>query len=60
MVSEGRLREGDRVRCNAWLLDEEARIPYLVSTLWQERHQPDDRVVDRILGTPAMEDYEVI
>ena len=59
MVGSVRLREGDRVRCNAWLLDGEARIPYLISTIWQENEKPDDRVVDRILGMPDMEDYKV-
>ena len=53
------MRERDRVRCSAWLLDQQAKIPYLVSTLWQENHQPDRKVVDRILGMPDYKDMQV-
>lgn len=31
-----KLSLGCQVRCNAWLLDEAAKIPYLVSNLWPE------------------------
>ena len=59
MVSDGEsLRPGDRVRCNAWLLDQEAKIPYLVSTVWPENYQPE-RKPDRILGMPDFKDMEV-
>ena len=59
MVSNGeRLRPGDRVRCNAWLLDEDAKIPYLVSTFWPENYQPAKKP-DRILGMPDFKDMQV-
>ena len=35
-VSVTKLSLGTLVRCNAWLLDEAAKIPYLVSNLWPE------------------------
>ena len=35
-VSVTKLCLGSQVRCNAWLLDEAAKIPYLVSNLWPE------------------------
>ena len=35
-VSVTKLSIGTLVRCNAWLLDEAAKIPYLVSNLWPE------------------------
>ena len=59
MSGNVRLRERDRVRCNAWLLDQQAKIPYLVSTVWQEKQQPEDKMVDRILGMPDYKDMQV-
>ena len=50
---------GSKVRCNAWLLDEAAKIPYLVSTAWQDRAEYPASAVDKILGMPAMADMEV-
>ena len=35
-MSVTKLCQGSLVRCNAWLLDEGAKIPYLVSNLWPE------------------------
>lgn len=58
-VSGGKLKEGDRVRCNAWLLDQAAKIPYLVSTVWQDSLQPDDSMINKILDMPDYEDMEV-
>ena len=52
---------GDKVRCNAWLLDESAKIPYLVSNHWCENQSVTDNssVRDRILGMPEVEDLQV-
>ena len=59
LLSNGeRLRPGDRVRCNAWLLDQEAKIPYLVSTVWPETYRPEKKP-DRILGMPDYKDMQV-
>ena len=57
-----KINVGDKVRCNAWLLDESAKIPYLVSNLWSEHQNVTDNssVRDRILGMPDVEDLQVI
>ena len=56
-----KVNAGDKVRCNAWLLDESAKIPYLVSNLWCEHQNVTDNssVRDRILGMPDVEDLQV-
>ena len=59
LLSNGeRLRPGDQVRCNAWLLDKDAKIPYLVSTVWPENYRPEKKP-DRILGMPDLKDMQV-
>ena len=47
------------MKCNAWLLDESAKIPYLVSSLWVGADRVDGRVKDRILGSPDTGDMQV-
>ena len=47
------------MRCNAWLLDEAAKIPYLVSTVWPENYLPVKKP-DRILGMPDFKDMQVM
>ena len=60
MVSGGKkLVEGEKVRCNAWLLDDSAKIPYLVSTLWSEGTNVDSQVLDKIMGMPDVESMQV-
>ena len=54
-----RLPTGSRVRCNAWLLDESAKIPYLVSTIWTEGTEVPTTAVDKILGMPDIPDMKM-
>ena len=53
-----RLPLGSRVKCNCWLLDEVAKVPYLASVVWTEGAEVPREVVDRILGLPDREDME--
>ena len=53
-----RLPVGSRVKCNCWLLDEVAKVPYLASVVWTEGAEVPREVVDRILGLPDREDME--
>merc|ERR1712098_5196 len=55
----GKLVEGDKVRCNAWLLDDATKIPYLVSTLWSEGSNVDSQILDKIMGMPDVESMQV-
>ena len=54
-----RLPTGSRVKCNAWLLDETAKIPYLVSTIWTEGTEVPTTAVDKILGMPGIPDMQM-
>merc|ERR1719419_1614734 len=54
-----RLPVGSRVKCNAWLLDESAKIPYLVSTIWTEGTDVPNSAVDKILGMPEVPDMQM-
>ena len=58
--SRGNLQIGAVLKCNAWLLDENAKIPYLVSSLWTEGDSIDSHVRDKILGMPQREAMEVM
>ena len=53
-----RLPVGSRVKCNCWLLDEVAKVPYLASVVWTEGAEVAKEVVDKILGLPDREDME--
>ena len=58
-MSSSSLRVGTQVRCNAWLLDEAAKIPYLVSTQWRDGGQVERATLERIQGMPDMADMQV-
>ena len=53
-----RLPVGSRVKCNCWLLDEVAKVPYLASVVWTEGAEVPREVADKILGLPDREDME--
>merc|ERR1712128_106119 len=50
---------GSRVKCNAWLLDDTAKIPYLVSTIWTGGTEVPTAAVDKILGMPSLSDMQM-
>lgn len=54
-----RIPTGSRVKCNAWLLDDTAKIPYLVSTIWTEGTEVPTAAVDKILGMPSISDMQM-
>ena len=53
-----RLPVGSRVKCNCWLLDEVAKVPYLASVVWTEGAEVPREVADKVLGLPDREDME--
>jgi len=53
-----RVRKGDTMKINAWLLDENAKIPYLASTIWMPGIRVSSSLMDSILTLPDMRHME--